>query len=500
VPDTNQEVRPRWSRLVEGCRDVAVAAGRRKARVIGVLVVVAHVLGIVSSVHAIMTTRTAQGAIAWAVSLNTFPYAAVPAYWVFGRRKFAGYVEAFQDREKEISAFLQEFRQRLQPHQIVLEERIPDYDALKALARTPLVGGNDVDLLIDGEATFDSIIEGIGRARDFVLVEFYIVRDDGLGRRLQEALIAKAREGVRVYFLYDEIGSHGLTRAYREEMKDAGVRVSAFNTTQGRRNRFQLNFRNHRKIVVVDGAEAWIGGHNVGDDYLGLYPDTAPWRDTHVRLAGPAALHAQLVFAGDWYWATREMIEVSWEPQEAGDKAALVLGSGPADRLETAQLLFVHALNAARERLWIATPYFVPDEAVLTALQLATLRGVDVRIILPQKPDSYPVWLASFWFIEELMDDNVRFYHYTEGFMHQKVALVDDYLSLVGTANFDNRSFRLNFEVTAVVTGQPFALKMEEMLQADLDRSVPFDVARLETMPFHRKLAVRSARLLSPIL
>ena len=194
------------------------------------------------------------------------------------------------------------------------------------------------------------------------------------------------------------------------------------------------------------------------------------------------------------------MLSLSWEPKVAGDKAALVLGSGPADRVETAQLFFVHALNAARERIWIATPYFVPDEAVLTALQLATLRGVDVRIILPKKPDSYPVWLASFWYIEELMDEDVRFYHYTEGFMHQKVALVDDHLSIVGTANFDNRSFRLNFEVTALVVDQPFAKEMEEMLRVDLERSVPFDASKLEEMPFHKRFAVRAARLLSPIL
>ena len=466
------------------------------------LVVLFHVLGLLGSVHAVMTARTAQGAIAWAVSLNTFPYVAVPAYWVFGRRKFEGYVESFQERDKEVRQFLREVQRRLEPYEIGLEERIPNYEALKTLARTPLLGGNEVELLIDGEATFDSIIGGIGRARQTILVEFYIVRDDGLGRRLHRALIAKAREGVRVFFLYDEIGSHGLTRAYRNELREAGVEVSAFNTTQGHRNRFQLNFRNHRKIVVVDGAEAWIGGHNVGDDYLGLYPETAPWRDTHLHLIGPATLLAQLTFAGDWYWATREIVQLNWEPQpaEAGDTSALVLATGPADRLETAQLFFVHALNAARDRIWIATPYFVPDEAVMTALQLATLRGVDVRVILPKKPDSYAVWLASFWYIEELADDDVRFYHYEEGFMHQKVVLVDDYWSAIGTANFDNRSFRLNFEVTALVADRPFALEVERMLATDMGRSVPFDSARLEELSFFRRLAVRTARLLSPIL
>jgi cardiolipin synthase len=490
------------SRVRRSFRQATAWAARRKAKVITVLVLLAHGLGLLSSVHAVMTARTAQGAIAWAVSLNTFPYVAVPAYWVFGRRKFEGYVEAFQEREQELGRFLEKLQRRLQPYEVEPEERFPDYEALKALARSPLLRKNDVELLIDGEATFDSILQGIARARESVLVEFYIVRDDGLGRRLQQAMIAKAREGVKVFFLYDEIGSHGLTEVYREELRQAGVKVSAFNTTQGRRNRFQLNFRNHRKIVVVDGAEAWIGGHNVGDDYLGLYPKTAPWRDTHLRLAGPAALLAQITFAGDWYWATRERLGVDWEPRPSvgGDAAALVLASGPADRLETAQLFFVHALNAARERIWIATPYFVPDEAVLTALQLATLRGVDVRVILPKRPDSYAVWLASFWFIEELADDDVHFYHYEEGFMHQKVFLVDDYLSAVGTANFDNRSFRLNFEVTAVVMDRLFAQEMEQMLQADLERSVEFDPARLAELSFLRRLLVRSARLLSPIL
>lgn len=469
---------------------------------IGAIVVLFHVLGLLGSVHAVMTARTAQGAIAWAVSLNTFPYVAVPAYAVFGRRKFAGYVERFQARDAEVQEFLKGFRARLRPYEVQTEERIPNYEALKTLARSPLLARNQAELLIDGEATFDSIIEGIGQARESVLVEFYIVRDDGLGRRLQQAMIAKAREGVRVLFLYDEIGSSGLGREYRTQLEEAGVGVSAFNTTQGSRNRFQLNFRNHRKIVVVDGAEAWIGGHNVGDDYLGLYPKTSPWRDTHVRLVGPAALLAQLIFVGDWYWATGQVTELAWEPQPApeGDQAALVLASGPADRLETAQLLFVQALNAAQDRIWIATPYFVPDEAVMTALQLATLRGVDVRVILPERPDNLAVWLAAFWYIEELADDDVRFYHYTEGFMHQKVVLVDDYWSAVGTANFDNRSFRLNFEVTALVADRLFAEEMEAMLLADMDRSVLFDASRLDEMGFFRRLAVRTARLASPVL
>ena len=183
-----------------------------------------------------------------------------------------------------------------------------------------------------------------------------------------------------------------------------------------------------------------------------------------------------------------------------GDVPALVLGTGPADRLDKAELFHLHALNAARKRIWIATPYFVPDEGIVSALQLAALRGVDVRIILPANTDNMLVWLAAFWFIEELAADDVRFYLYEEGFLHQKVFLVDDEWSAVGTANFDNRSFRLNFEVTAVVADRDFGRQMEEMLEADMKRSRPFDPATLEQMPFYKKLAVRTARLFSPIL
>jgi cardiolipin synthase len=359
-----------------------------------------------------------------------------------------------------------------------------------------------VELLVDGEATFDSILAGVERAREYVLVEFYIVRDDGLGRRLQEALIRKAREGVEVRFLFDELGSSGLGAVYQEELRQAGASVAPFNTRQGPRNRFQLNFRNHRKIVVVDGTDAWVGGHNVGDEYLGLDPDVGAWRDTHMRLSGPAALLAQAVFAGDWYWSTREIPALPWVPVPApdADVPALVLGTGPADRLDRAELFHIHALNAARKRIWIATPYFVPDEGVVSALQLAALRGVDVRVIIPASNDNLLVQLAAFWFIEELADDDVRFYLYQEGFMHQKVLLVDDYWSAVGTANFDNRSFRLNFEVTAVVADRDFGRDMERMLLADLERSRPLDPATLAEMPLYKKLAVRTARLFSPIL
>jgi cardiolipin synthase len=326
--------------------------------------------------------------------------------------------------------------------------------------------------------------------------------DDGLGREMQQAMIERARAGVRVYMLYDEIGSKGLPESYIEALRVAGVEVSSFKPTQGRRNRFQLNFRNHRKMVVVDGVTGWVGGHNVGDEYMGRDPDFSPWRDTHLRLDGPVVTQLQAVIIGDWYWATRELPEVDWQPRAAedGDVEAMIIPSAPTQRLETAGLLFVSALNSARERIWLSAPYLVPDEAVMKALELAALRGVDVRVITTGKGDSLPVYLAAFHYIDQLRDLGIKFYAYMPGFLHEKVMLVDDDVSTVGTANFDNRSFRLNFEVTAVIADAAFAKEMEQMFEADFAYAEPIDPAALDEKPFWWRFGVNLSRLAAPVL
>jgi len=461
-----------------------------------------HVIGLLSSVHAVMSVRTSQGAIAWAVALNTFPYAAVPAYWVFGRSRFHGYVTARQAGDLDLRSLEGETADRLADVVLALEQAPPAAQAAQRLAALPFLGRNSVDLLIDGEQTFGSILAGIDSAQDYILFQFFIVKDDTLGREVQRRLIAKAQEGVRVYFLYDEVGSHSLSDAYRDELTAAGAEVYDFHTRQGPRNRFQINFRNHRKIVVVDGVQAWIGGHNVGDEYMGRDPDFGRWRDTHVKIEGPAALAAQLSFVEDWHWATGGLPEVRWSPVDAPDGSdvpVLIVPSGPADQLETAALMFTHAINSARERIWIASPYFVPDEGIIAALQLAGLRGVDVRVLIPDKADHLLIYLAAFSYFDEASKTGVEFYRYTDGFLHEKVVLVDDLAAAVGTANFDNRSFRLNFEITALVGDTTFASEVERMFEADFERSRKVEDGEYADRPFWFRLAVRLARLTAPV-
>jgi cardiolipin synthase A/B len=444
---------------------------RRRWKFAGVLFV-AHVLGVICSFNALMGTRTAQGTIAWIVSLNTFPLAAVPAYFVFGRDRFQGYVTARAEMHELSQEQVDEVRNRVQPFVREVTEVGSGAWVGSRLAEMPYLGSNSVELLIDGEATFESIFAGIDQARKYILVQFYIVRDDEVGTALKEKLLAKAAEGVEVFFLYDEIGTRGLSE-YWQELTGAGVQCNSFHSTRGLTNRFQLNFRNHRKIVVVDGKTGWIGGANVGDEYLGRNPDLPNWRDVHMKLTGPAVLELQLSFFEDWRWATDEVLPVAWQPLPAdeGDATVLILPTGPADRLETCSLMYQQAIHSAKERIWIASPYFVPDEAVLSALHLAALRGVDVRIIIPEISDSAMVYYSAYAFVEELLESGISIYRYQPGFLHQKVFLVDDQLAGVGTANFDNRSFRLNFEVTALVHDAQFISEMEQMFEVDFDNS-----------------------------
>lgn len=472
---------------------------------IGLVLTLIHTLGLASAVHAVARVRTPQGAIAWALSLVTFPYLALPLYWVFGRDRFHGYRAAMHEAEQSGTA----------PGAIDLTGVLAAAPAelpagrgrllvLAGLARTPWTRGNALELLIDGEATFTAMAAAIESAERVCLVQFFIVKDDDLGRRFQALLMRKAAAGVRVCLLYDEIGSHALPAAYTERLRRAGVACSAFHTRRGPRNRFQVNFRNHRKVLVVDGHTAFVGGHNLGDEYLGKGP-LGHWRDTHVRIRGPAALAVQRVFARDWYWATREVLPLDWDlppvAEAVGPRAALLIyPTGPADRLGNCSKFFQQMIGAARRRVWIASPYFVPDAPVFEALQLAALRGVDVRILLPARPDHRMVYLASFSFLADTDRAGIQVYRYQNGFPHQKVLLVDDDLASVGSANLDNRSLRLNFEITALAADPDFAARVAAMLEQDFRQASRTGAADLVRRGPVFRWAVRAARLLDPIL
>ena len=462
-----------------------------------------QVLGILTAVHAVFNARSAQGSTAWAISLVAVPLIALPLYLVFGRSRFSGYVDA--RRHSDIAHSWIAEKARTVCNQF--HSDLPDYGGrlsfLERLAHLPFTYGNRVDLLVDGEAVFKAMFDAIDKAEEYVLIQFFIVRNDDLARRMKELLIAKAGQGVDVYFLYDQMGSRKLDKSVIREYRQAGVRIEAFRSSKFFANPMQVNFRNHRKILVVDGHHAFVGGLNLGDEYLGKSERFGPWRDTHAAVEGPSADALQLIFAEDWHWATGETIEnLEWETRKAGDGDAdvLILPSGPADDYETCNLMFVHAIHSAQNRFWIASPYFVPNAEVVSALQVAGLRGVDVRILLPDNPDHVMVYLASFYYMKLTGARGIRFYRYEEGFMHQKAFLIDDFGVGIGTANLDTRSFRLNFEITLLSVNYDLAAEVQAMFERDFacSRLVNHDEINERNTLF--KVGAAGARLLSPIL
>ncbi len=460
---------------------------------LGVAAAVMHVLGLVSAVQAAFRARTSQGATAWVIFLVSFPYLGVPLYWIFGRDKFHDYLVARKWEDE-----------KLEPVRKVaglFPTGNPAHRTLENLAGMPFNDGNTAELLVDGQATFDAIFAAIDAAKDYLLVQFFIVKDDELGQALKARLLAAAQRKVRIYFLYDEVGSHALPRRYIRELSPH-VEIRPFKTRKGAENRFQINFRNHRKIVIADGKVAFVGGHNVGDEYMGKDPKFGHWRDTHVRLTGPTVAQVQLSFAEDWNWSAGKVPPLSWQFDRTAEPgiSALAIPSGPADDLETCALFFLEAIQLAQKRIWIASPYFVPDLRIISALQLAAMRGVEIKILMPSMADHLFVWLASFSFLHGTLPWGIQLHRYQGGFMHQKALLVDDYLSSVGTANFDNRSFRLNFEISLVFDDKAFASQVEKMLETDFARSVPVTLAEYDDRPYYFKAGVRFAALLSPIL
>ncbi|GGB44609.1 cardiolipin synthase A [Roseibium aquae] len=463
------------------------------------LLFLVYAAAIVCAIREIMNSRTAQGSIAWLLSLFFIPYVTVPLYFIFGWRAFADYTKV------QVRLGREERRRRAEELRLADQEETRDWPVLSRIASMPFLAGHACELLIDGDATFASIEAGIRGASKTIFFQFFTVADDGLGNRMANALIERAQAGVQIYFLYDDVGSRGIGNAYLNRLKRAGIKVSGFNE----RHRYlrllgpmRLNYRNHRKIVVVDYQHAWVGGHNVADQYIGLSKRFGHWRDTHAKISGPAALSCAISFVEDWLWANGEEITLpqSGEIPKPGDESVLVMPTGPADDLEECSIAFAEAAARARHRLWIATPYFVPSVDIQTALYAAAMRGVDVRILLPEKPDHKIVWLASHAHADTMVARGVKVFRYKTGFLHQKITLVDHDLASVGTVNFDNRSFRINFEITLWFTHERMISKVADMLDADFRQARITGAHELENRSYAFRVLAQGAQLLSPIL
>jgi cardiolipin synthase len=470
--------------------------------IVATIALALHAAGILAAMHAVMHTRTSQGAFAWALGLVFLPYITLFPYFFLGASHFSGYVDLHRQRQARLFAlrgddYWPERNEYLDRHPA--QEAATRYAAIGAMLKAKMHGGHRLNLLVGGDAAFAAMLAAIAVAEHYVLVQFFIIHDDELGRRLRDALLERAAAGVDVRVLYDGIGSHDLPSSYTEILLAGGVQIQPFATRRWR-NRFQLNFRNHRKILVIDGWRGFVGGLNAGDEYLGLKPPLAPWRDTHMELQGPAVADLQRCFGEDWFWVTGEQPPFLPPREQRGEASTMIVATGPADRQESCSLFFTQAIHVAQRRVWITTPYFVPDQAVLSALRLAVFRGVDVRVLIPSRPDHRTVFLASTLYTHEAVAAGIRLFRYQPGFLHQKVMLIDDDTSVVGSMNLDNRSFRLNFEIAALNIDEVFAEEVRLMLERDFSHAVEVTPEDYAHVPYVKRVIMHVARLFDPVL
>lgn len=372
------------------------------------------------------------------------------------------------------------------------------------LSRIPATAGNSVRVYHDSNETYAVLAQAIRSARRHIHLEYYIWQPDETGRQFRDLLIDKARAGVECRVLLDAVGCLKLTRGFTDPMTEAGVKLAFFLPLFPlRRRRWSPHLRNHRKIAVIDGDLAFMGSQNIGDEYRGRLQRLSPWLDSHMRVQGPAALYLQQVFAEDWLFAARESLrgdDYFSTPRIAGDSVVQPLPSGPdSDIASLSQIIFA-AVTQAQASIDIATPYFVPSEPLRMALLHARFRGVRVRIVVPSRSDNRLVLWAGRSFYDELLDEGVEIYEFGEGMLHSKFIIIDNRWLLLGSANMDIRSFRLNFEITAVVYDERQARELSNVISGYCDRSKRISQREIWGRGLHLQVLEGAARLFSPLL
>ncbi len=362
---------------------------------------------------------------------------------------------------------------------------------------------NQIELLIDTNVAVRRMEEAIIAARESIHLEFYIWKPDKVGLRIRDLLIERAQAGVRVRFLYDSIGSMHLRRSFLNPMREAGIEVAPFLPGQTLRERWSLNLRSHRKIIVVDGRIGFTGGMNIGDEYLGRNRHLGYWRDTHMRMIGPAVQQLQQVFVEDWFYATGTDLthsEFFPQPPEQGHLTAQVVSGGPVGDTHPFHTLMFAAICEARERITLATSFFVPTEALVMALETAAVRGVEVRLLVPRKSEHPWTVYAGRSNYDSLLQCGAKIYEYRRGILHSKTLTIDGNWSLVGSPNFDARSLILNFEVGVVIYDESFAQELEAHFLADIEHATAIRMTEWSRRPLRRVLIENFCRLFSPVM
>jgi cardiolipin synthase A/B len=487
----------------------------RPAVLFTILTTLEIVYVVVLSAWILFEKRPPVSTLAWILSLVALPYVGFLIFFFLGPRRLV----RKRLRHKRARGARKAMSALTPPpsHRTAEDARVAQLDRLVRGAGEPGVDlCEEVDIFHDAASAYDAIEAAIRSAKHHVHVAYYIFDSGRAGTRFCDALCERARAGVMVRLLVDDVGSSALSRTMVRRLRDAGVKFARFHEVTFSRIRSRFDFRNHRKIVVCDGTVGFTGGINVCDDYIAGAPSSgaaarrrrrrghpAPWRDSHVRLAGDAVRWLQLMFLDDWNYTTHYLPRDPAyfpTPTERGRHRVQIVGSGPDRDLEPIQKLYFAAIALAQSRVYVTTPYFVPDDAVLAALTTAALRGVDVRVLVPRRSDSLIVTAAARSYYDVVLASGGRVFEYQPTMIHAKTIVVDDFFAAVGTANMDNRSFRLNFEVTAVLYGKEHAGELVEQFGRDLGLAREIRREARVKLGVRWRVAEAGARVLSPLL
>ncbi len=366
---------------------------------------------------------------------------------------------------------------------------------------------NKVTLLTNGEQKFPSVLEALKEAKDHIHIQYYIYGDDIIGNQVADILEQKAKDGVEVRLIYDDFGAHGIKNTVAKKLRKAGAQVAPFYELKLPVMANRLNYRNHRKIIVIDGTTGFVGGINMSDKYDNSKENELYWRDTHVKLEGSAVLNLQHIFIGDWNFCAGDSLQANaryfplrFAEENKGGQVVQISSSGPDSKYPNIMFSLIQAIGLAKKQILITTPYFIPNQSFIDAIKIASISGVDVKILIPGVSDSMMVNAASNSYYEDLMSVGVEIYKYEKGFVHAKTMVCDDQIAFVGTANLDHRSFELNFETNAIIYDATFAKELRDQFFIDLQDAKALKLEDWEQRPVTTKLFERTARMLSPVL
>lgn len=448
----------------------------------------------------ISENRNPLKTISWVLVLLFLPLVGLIIYYFFGE----------DNRKKKLISrkMHKELNRVAIEHESKSEKIIPpsEYkplvDLLSHVGESPLYKGNKVTFYSDGKSKFTALLEELDKATDHIHIQYYIFLNDNIGCQVRDLLLKKVREGVKVRLLYDDVGAWKVKKKFFQDMQAQGIEVAPFLKVAFKILTSRVNYRNHRKIVVIDGVVGFVGGMNVADRYINGV-DFGIWRDSHIKVEGPAVADLQTSFLIDWYASRQELLSSSTyfpEISEKGNNLMQLVTSGPVGQFKGIHLGILQAISNAKESIYMQTPYFVPTDMLLLGMQMAAMRGVDVRLMLPRTSDTTFVQIASMSFLKEVLDANVKVYLFEAGFLHSKLMSIDNSLTITGSANMDVRSFEHNFEIDAFIYSDETCAKAKEIFYKDMKQSTLLTVQEWENRSRFEKFKESVVRLFSPLL